>query len=73
MIKLIGKYIARGDDGQTYQVKEYQEFINAGTKDGDDLMPGRKFCQLADGSAVNHIDERTWEIVSDGTILKRFR
>ncbi|HEY0148540.1 MAG TPA: hypothetical protein VGB70_06000 [Allosphingosinicella sp.] len=73
MAKLIGKYIARGDDGQTYQVHEYQEFIDAGTKDGDAVIPGMKYCTLGDGSKVNHIDARHWEIVATGTILTRVR
>jgi hypothetical protein len=73
MRKLVGKYIARTDDGRTFQVLEYQDFIDAGSKDGADSIPGQKWLRLADGSAVNFIDERTWEIVSDGTILRRLR
>lgn len=69
----MGKYIARSNDGCTYPVIEYQEFIDAGTKSGDDWIPGMKYFELNDGSKLNWIDERTWEIVADGTILKRLR
>lgn len=72
MNKLSGKFIARGSDGRTYQVVEYQSFVDAGTKDGDDWIPGPKFCRLSDGTEINRLDERTWETV-DGLVLKRLR
>jgi hypothetical protein len=72
MLRLIGRYVARSDNGQTYQVNEYQEFVDASTKDGSDWIPGMKYCELSDGSKVNYVDDETWKTL-DGTIIRRVR
>ena len=61
----------RSEDGRSYVVHEYQEFIDAGTKDGGAWVPGMKYLELSDGSKVNYIDEDTFKIVGTGTILRR--
>jgi len=71
MIKLVCEHSMQSDDGRSYVVHEYQEFIHAGTKDGDDWIPGMKFLELADGSKVNYIDDNTFKIVRFDTTLRR--
>ena len=71
MIRRIAQHTMRSDDGRTYIVDEYQEFIDVGTKDGEDCLPGMKYLQLADGSKVNFVDDDTFKIVRSGTILQR--
>jgi hypothetical protein len=68
---MIDKFKAQSDDGATYTVHEFQEFVATGTKDGDDWIPGLKELKLNDGSRLNLIDENTFEIVQSGTILRR--
>jgi hypothetical protein len=69
--RLIAKYNADAETGQTYSINEYQEFIEVETKEGREFIPGMKELRLDDGSRVNYIDENTFKIVQSGTILKR--
>ena len=71
MIKLVDQHKMQSDDGVSYIVDEYQEYVDAGTKDGDEWIPGMKFLELSDGSKVNYIDENTFEIVRSGITLRR--
>ena len=71
MIERIAQHRMQSEDGRSFVVDEYQEYIDAGSKDGDDWIPGMKFLELGDGSKVNYIDENTFEIVRSGIILRR--
>jgi hypothetical protein len=51
-------------------VHEFQEFIDAGGKDGADWIPGMRFFELGNGSKVNYINETTFEVVQTGMILR---
>lgn len=73
MIKQTGKYLTETDTGERYVVLEFQDWIDASTKDGPDMIPGMKELRLESGGRVNYIDEDTFEIVANKTVLKRVR
>jgi hypothetical protein len=71
MERRVGIHKATREDGSIIQVEEYQEFIDV-TSFSDSAKrwaPGMKRLELEDGSAVNFIDERTFEIVESGERL----
>lgn len=71
MERLIARHQMQSDDGTRYEVLEYQEFLDAGTKDGPDWVPGLKRLVLANGRHLNHIDDDTFQIVVTGQIVRR--
>ena len=72
MAQLIARHKMASDDGRVFVVEEYQEYIDAGSKDDPHAtIPGMKYLLLEDGSRVNHIDDDTFKIVQSGTVLRR--
>lgn len=60
------------DQGNQYQVEEWQEFIDAGhMRDPNARIPGMKELRLSDGSPVNFIDSDTFKIVRTDAIIRR--
>lgn len=70
MIRRVAQHITQSEDGRRFVVNEYQEYIDAGTKSGDDWIPGMKYLELSDGSKVNYLDENSFQIVQTGMILR---
>ena len=69
MEELIATYLTKGDDGRSYSVYEYQEYIDASSYDGEAWVPSLKRLELDDGSPVNFIDDRTLKAVRTGVTL----
>lgn len=68
----IDEFEARDDNGNTYTVTEYQEFIESRTINRPvEWIPGLKSLELDDGSKVNFIDDNTFKIVATDTIIHR--
>ena len=60
------------DDGNNYEVEEWQEFIDAGhVQDPGARIPGIKELRLPDGRRVNFKEQSTFEIVDTGKIIRR--
>ena len=70
VVKVIGRHRYQDDDGVIYDVIEKQDFIDASTKDGDELLEGLKWFELPNGRKLNWIDDRTLRIVSTGVTVR---
>ncbi|MEA3031179.1 MAG: hypothetical protein QOG13_2504 [Sphingomonadales bacterium] len=67
MRELIDEFDVRTETGQVLRLFEFQDIINAGTKDDPHAtIPGMKSIVTEDGREVNFIDENTFHIVSRG-------
>jgi hypothetical protein len=69
-IKLNETFLCRGEDGRTYTVMSYEDFIST-MSDPHGTFPGMKTLRLSDGREVKHSDHGTFRIVCTGTILRR--
>jgi hypothetical protein len=68
---LTNKYSCTGEDGTDYTVYEYTEFVESGTLgNSPQEEAGLKELKLADGSAVNWINESEFQIISTGVKVK---
>jgi hypothetical protein len=68
----VGRFEAEADDGQQFTIIEYQDFIDAGTRD-DPHATDPEAIELftSDGERVMFKYEGTYEIVSSGLIVHR--
>lgn len=71
MDKLIATHRMTAEDGTTYEVNEFQEYVDASSFDGEDWIEGLKRLELKDGSRVHYIDEDTYRIVGSDMIIRR--
>jgi len=69
--EIIGRYKCADGDGNEYTVVESQEIITARHMNGESEMRGTKACSLLDGSPVNFVDDMSFKIVGNGTIIRR--
>lgn len=67
----IDEFTCHGDDGQTYTVIEYQDFIDASSRDGEEWLPGLKWLELPNGRKLNFISDDTFQVVSTGVIVRK--
>lgn len=71
-VRWVGEFQAKDEFGNTYTVNEYQELIEARSfNQPTEWLEGMKILELDDGSKVNFLDDRTFQIVSTNTILRR--
>ena len=68
-MRLAERFKVRAEDGSEYMVECWEEEIATPT-DGT-TVPGLKQYQLANGEAINPIDDRTFQVVIGGKIVKR--
>ena len=70
--RLVEEFQAVGDDGKSYEISVYQEFIDTSImRNPNKRIPGMQEMTLGDGGHVNWIDENTFQIVSSGQIVRR--
>lgn len=72
MERKVGSFKAQRPNGAVVIIDEYQEFIDATSKDSAtrEWMPGLKRLELrGTGGAVNFIDEKTFKVVATGEML----
>lgn len=70
--KLVERFEAQDDAGNTYTVHVFQEFRNAGTLDNPHAtVAGMKRATLSNGQRLSPINETTYKIfINDITITK---
>ena len=71
MERVIATHRMQDDFGNVYAVDEIQEYVDAEDLNGPNWLEGMKRLELEDGSAVNFVDENTFEIVSTGVLIRR--
>ena len=69
MERLIRRIETRTDAGAKVTVNEFGDFIEIETKDGREFIGSKARLALANGDAVNVVDERTFEIARTGERL----
>jgi hypothetical protein len=71
MKRRTGIFTARGDDGQSYTIYEYTDFIEARSHDDPTAQsPGLTELRTRDGMAVNWRGKGVYQILTTGVILK---
>jgi hypothetical protein len=58
-------------DGTLYLVLRYQQRIDTSTLEEESFVHGLPEYRLGDGGALNCFDDSTFQIVKNGTVLKR--
>jgi hypothetical protein len=71
MQRLIARHQMQDEDGNQYEVLEYQDVVDTSTKEGPSSMDGMTALFLEDGTRLNHIDDDTFELVWPKKILRR--
>ena len=65
MDREVDRFECIDDDGNSYTVIEYQEFLSGG-------IPGMKRLELDDGSAVTTVDDKTFKIIDvAATVIRK--
>jgi hypothetical protein len=68
----LGRFQTKTESGDVYAVVEMQEFVVRRTVNGAWIrIDGLKRLELEDGSLVNCIDPKTYQIVSTGEMLRK--
>ena len=71
MKRRTGIFTARGDDGRSYTIYEYTDFIEARSHDDPTLESrGLKELRTPDGMAVNWQGKGVYQILTTGVILR---
>lgn len=73
MKKLERTFVARGDDGRQYTVEAYRSYTRTArdiSTGESSLLPGLLEYRLSSGFAVNQVDDRTFEVVESGLMIR---
>jgi hypothetical protein len=71
-IKEIDRFFTKTDDGEEYEIIQYQEFIDASSHDDPNAeVPGIKRFRTSNGLFVQYIDPNTFKIITSSKIIKR--
>ena len=70
-MRRVERFKVRGDDGSEHLVECWQDEIVSPTTDGVTTIPGLKQFRLANGEPINQVDERTFQMVIGGKVLRR--
>jgi hypothetical protein len=68
---ITGRFNAADASGTLYLVLRYQQRIDTSTVEGESFEYGLPDYRLSDGGALNCLDDDTFQIVKNGTVLKR--
>lgn len=72
MADLIARHIAESDDGETFEVLEYQHYTQARPLSGSPTrLPTVREYFLSDGRDVNWVDSETFKIVETDQIIRK--
>jgi hypothetical protein len=72
MRKEIDRHSCKDDQGNRYVVVVFQNFLPAGTLENPkQTVAGLKEARLLNGDPVNFVDEKTFMIVTGGTIIHK--
>ncbi len=72
MEREVRRIVCQDDSSNTYTVIEYQQVIEARLLSGEvERMDGLKRLVVSGGGNVNFIDEDTFQIVSNGKIIRK--
>lgn len=70
MKRQTGTFTAKGDDGRTYTVVVYTNFISAASHDDPHAeIEGMKSLRTSDGHHVNRLGQGSYQIVATGVKL----
>lgn len=68
----LATYECADDLGRRHDVQLWQDFNTGRSHAGEVIeLPGTQELRLVDGRLVGHIDERTFQVLDDDTILRR--
>ena len=71
MKRRTGTFMVDGNDGRSYTIYIYTDFINAGTLDDPRAeIEGLKELRTSDGKAVNRLSKGEYQVVQTGVILR---
>lgn len=71
MENLVDRFMAVDDDGKEYTVIEYRELIEDNKLEAGGPRLGFPRFALDDGSAVNQIDAKTFQIIETDKIIRK--
>jgi hypothetical protein len=72
MADLIARHIAESDDGEAFEVLEYQHYTERRMLSGKQMsVPTVREYVLSDGRDVNWIDSETFKIVETDQIIRK--
>lgn len=64
----VGSFTAVADDGTTFEINIFQDFIYESSWAGTDKLPGLMSLKTTDGHAVNRVDKGQYQVVGYGAI-----